>query len=474
MPGSSPIYLLITTDDHLPGLLQACLPEPVKLEVLAPDQLSRRRIPVRSTVFVDCLPPAKEFFWPSYLRDLPISLIMICAQGDMERVKMGVLHGAHSYITSPLSPPDVQRVVKQCCSELALEVEDEQLPADEQLETSGFYGMLGVSSGMKSVFRLIQKISRSNSNVLIQGESGTGKELVARAIHNLSARAKHPFIPVNCAAIPRELLESELFGYVKGAFTGAIYDRPGRVEMADGGGLFLDEIGEMDALLQVKILRLIQDRTVEPLGWRQAAKKIDIRIICATNRDLEMAVREGDFREDLFFRLNVVPVQLPPLRQRPEDIPCLVEYFIHCQNEVRSGLPVTDISPEALLLLQSYPWPGNVRELENIIERIMVMKSGGSILPADLPEKIVSMGSMIGKAEKASRLPLTAIPAEGLSLKTEVSKLEKQLIVQALQQSQGVKERAARLLKMNRTTLIEKIKRNRINADTLNGGEDPA
>ncbi len=470
MPGSPSIYLLITTDDHLPGLLQACLPEPVQLEVLAPDQLSRRRISVgtTATIFIDCLPPAKEFFWPSFLCDLPISLIMICAQGDIERVKMGVLHGAHSYITSPLSPPDVQRVVNQCCSELAAEVEDEQLPADEVLKSLGFHGMLGASPGVKSVFRLIQKISRSNSNVLIQGKSGTGKELVARAIHKLSARAGHPFIPVNCAAIPRELLESELFGYVKGAFTGAISDRLGRVEMADGGGLFLDEIGEMDALLQVKILRLIQDRTVEPLGWRQAAKKIDIRIICATNRDFEMAVREGVFREDLFFRLNVVPIQLPLLRQRPEDIPCLAEYFIRCQNEARSGLPVTDISPEAMLLLQSYPWPGNVRELENIIERIMVMKSGGSILPVDLPEKIVSMDRMIGKAENASRLPLTTIPAEGLSLKTEVGKLEKALIIQALQQSQGVKERAARLLKMNRTTLIEKIKRNRINADTLN------
>lgn len=467
MPGSPSTYLLITTDNHLPDLLLACLPESVQLDVLAPDQLSRRKIAAGTVVFVDCLPATKEFFWPSSLRDLPISLIMICAQGDMERIKMGVLHGARSYITSPLSSPAVQRVLDQCCAELLADDEAGQLPADEVLKSSGFHGMLGASSGMKSVFRLIRKISHSNSNILIQGESGTGKELVARAIHNLSARARHPFIPVNCAAIPRELLESELFGYVKGAFTGAISDRLGRVEMADGGGLFLDEIGEMDAFLQVKILRLIQDRTVEPLGWRQAAKKIDIRIICATNRDLETAVREGVFREDLFFRLNVVPVQLPPLRQRPEDIPCLVEYFIRCQNEICSGAPVTDVSPEAMLLLQAYPWPGNVRELENIIERIMVMKSGGSILPADLPEKIISMDNMAENPEKSSRLPLAKIPAEGLSLKTEVSKLEKELIVQALQQSQGVKERAARLLKMNRTTLIEKIKRNRINADSL-------
>ena len=238
--------------------------------------------------------------------------------------------------------------------------------------------------------------------------------------------------------------------------------------MADGGGLFLDEIGEMDALLQVKILRLIQDRTVEPLGWRQAPKKIDVRIICATNRDLEAAVREGIFREDLFFRLNVVPVQLPPLRCRPEDIPVLVEYFIRRYHESYPDRSVTEISPEAMLLLQAYSWPGNVRELENIIERIMVMKSGGSILPADLPEKIVMMDDMAGTPQGSSRLPSATIPVEGLSLKTEVSKLEKELIIQALQQSQGVKERAARLLKMNRTTLIEKIKRNRINADILN------
>ncbi len=468
MPGSSPSYLLVTRDDNLPDLLQACLPEAVQLEVMDPDQLSRRQVAAGAIVFVDCLPVAKECFWPSFLRGLPISLIMICAQGDMERVKMGVLHGARSYITCPLSPPDVQRVIEQCCSELATNDEEEFLPADEELKTVGFYGMLGASAGMKAVFQLIRKISRSSSNVLIQGESGTGKELVARAIHSLSSRAGNPFIPVNCAAIPRDLLESELFGYVKGAFTGAISDRLGRVEMADGGGLFLDEIGEMDALLQVKILRLIQDRTVEPLGWRQAPKKIDIRIICATNRDLESAVQSGDFREDLFFRLNVVPVQLPPLRQRPEDIPCLVDYFIRRQNEMRSDSPVTGISPEALQLLQAYFWPGNVRELENIIERIMVMKTGTTILPADLPEKVVSMDGLKDKEGKASRFASTTIPAEGLSLKTEVSKLEKELIVQALQQSQGVKERAARLLKMNRTTLIEKMKRNRINADRLN------
>ena len=209
MPGSSPIYLLITTDDHLPGLLQACFSEPVQLEVLAPDQLSRRQIPEGTAVFVDCLPPVKEFFWPSFLRDLPISLIMICAQGDMERVKMGVLHGAHSYITSPFSPPEVQRVVSQCCRELAVKAEGEQLPADELLESSGFYGMLGASSGMKSVFRLIQKISRSNSNVLIQGESGTGKELFAHSIHNASNRRKMPFIRINCAALPEDILEAE-------------------------------------------------------------------------------------------------------------------------------------------------------------------------------------------------------------------------------------------------------------------------
>ncbi len=468
MPGFPPSYLLVTTDNNLLDNLRACLPEAVQLEAIAPDQLSRRQVGAGTIVFVDCLPEAKEFFWPSFLRDLPVSLIMICAQGDMDRVKMGVLHGARSYITCPLSSPDVQRVVEQCHSELAAQDEEECLPADEELEMVGFCGMLGISAGMKAVFQLIRKISRSNSNVLIQGESGTGKELVARAIHDLSPRADSPFVPVNCAAIPRELLESELFGYVKGAFTGAISDRLGRVEMADGGGLFLDEIGEMDALLQVKILRLIQDRTVEPLGWRQAPKKIDIRIICATNRDLEAAVQAGEFREDLFFRLNVVPVQLPPLRQRPEDIPCLVDYFIRRQNELRPDFPVTGISPEALQLLQAYSWPGKVRDLENIIERIMVLKTGNVILPADLPEKIVAVDSVAGKEKKTSRFASAVIPAEGLSLKTEVSKLEKELIVQALHQSKGVKERAARLLKMNRTTLIEKMKRNRINADMLN------
>ncbi|MBN2332635.1 MAG: sigma-54-dependent Fis family transcriptional regulator [Deltaproteobacteria bacterium] len=474
MSEKHPDYVLISSKQQLSAQLQQCLPAGAPLAVFPPKKGLYKGLSEGVTVFIDCLPdspisPDKDFFRP-FLRPGRLSLIMICEQGDLERVRQGILGGAHSYVTCPLSPVDVQRVIHQCIS-IAGELDNDiVLPDDQVLQTSGFQGMLGASTVMKKVYRLVSRISRSESTVLIQGESGTGKELVAKAIHSLGSRAEAAFIPVNCAAIPRELLESELFGYVKGAFTGALGDRIGRVEMAGGGVLFLDEIGEMEVLLQVKILRLLQERTIEPLGWRQSPKKVDVRIISATNKNLDDAVQQGDFREDLFFRLNVVPVQLPPLRDRLEDIPCLVDFFIGDHNRCRLGEPITGISREALQLLQAYRWPGNIRELENVIERVMVMKSGGLIMPTDLPEKVMA-GDCGRDMAGSGRWQSTSIPAEGVSLKGEVSQLEKDLILQALQQSQGVKEKAAKLLKMNRTTLIEKIKRNRIDlGQTVEGG----
>lgn len=308
--------------------------------------------------------------------------------------------------------------------------------------------IVGKNRRMRETFSLIERVARTDSTVLILGESGTGKELVARAIHCRSARREGPFIAINCGALPEELLESELFGYVKGAFTGALRDKKGRFEMADGGTVFLDEVSEMSPALQVKLLRVLQQREFERVGDVKTIK-VDIRIIAATNRDLEAMVREGRFREDLYWRLNVIPIHLPPLRERKDDIPLLLSYFLRIFNEKRGGR-IEGFSPEAMDLLISYCWPGNVRELENLVERLVVLKGEGVVTPQDLPEKIR------GEGPKVDLWPLD----DGLDLSTAVNNLERQLILEALKRAGGVKSRAARILGIKRTTLIEKMKRN--------------
>ncbi len=310
--------------------------------------------------------------------------------------------------------------------------------------------IIGKSPAIQRVFQLIEKVAPTESTVLILGESGTGKELVARAIHAKSRRREGPFIPVNCGAIPEELLESELFGYERGAFTGANRSKPGRFELAHGGTIFLDEIAEMSPKLQVKLLRILQERTVERLGSERAIP-VDIRIIAATNRDLEQEVAEGRFREDLYFRLNVIPIKLPPLRERKEDIPLLVEYFLarFCERE---EVPLKRFSEKALKRLVDYHWPGNVRELENLIERLVILTEGDLIEEDDLPDHI--------RASHPSTNPiLKEFPAEGFSLPQALREFEKSLILRALEASGGVKSRAAKLLGIKRTTLIEKMKR---------------
>jgi len=322
--------------------------------------------------------------------------------------------------------------------------------------------IIGKSAPMQSLFDMIEKIAGSSATVLIQGESGTGKELAARAIHQLSDRNTRNFVPVNCAAIPDDLLESELFGHVKGSFTGAYANRAGRFEMADKGTLFLDEIGDMKANLQVKILRVLQSREFETVGSSKS-QKVDVRIIAATNKDLEEMVATRDFREDLFYRLSVIPITIPPLRERRDDIPLLIHSFLARFNSDRKHA-VKGFSRDALDTLCNYDWPGNVRELENLVERVVILKDNGFITIDDLPEKYLSSRVQV----QVPLLPTDDVvpdqlPEGGICLNSAVDGFENNLILQALTRTKGNKKEAALLLNLKRTTLIEKLKKKNLN-----------
>jgi len=311
--------------------------------------------------------------------------------------------------------------------------------------------LIGESPKIREVFSLIDRVAKTDSTVLITGESGTGKELVAKALHFKSPRAKGPFVAINCGAIPHELLESELFGYVKGAFTGALRDKKGRLEVANGGTVFLDEISEMSPALQVKLLRVLQEREFEPIGSTRSIK-VDIRVVAATNKNLEELVKKGRFRHDLYWRLNVVPIHLPPLRERKEDIPLLISHFLEIYNDRYKG-KVSGFSESAMELLLNYDWPGNIRELENLVQRLVVLKGEGIILPEDLPEKIRGNGHLHSSLR---------LDEERLNLNEAVTNLERYLITEALRRANGVKSKAAKLLGIKRTTLLHKMKKNGI------------
>ncbi len=329
-------------------------------------------------------------------------------------------------------------------------------------KVSIYNGIVGASKQMQELFQLIDKVSKSDSTILITGESGTGKELVAKAIYKNSKRKDKLFIPINCGAIPEDLIESELFGYSKGAFTGATTNKIGKIQAANEGTVFLDEIGEMPLNLQVKILRLLQEREIQPVGANKPVK-VDIRIIAATNKNLEKLVEEKKFREDLFYRLNVIPIHIPPLRERKEDIPLLVDYFFKkFRDKYEKNDEIEGFSDEAIILLENYDWPGNVRELENVIERIVVLKEGGTILPYDLPSKFFQnefFNDITPPNDKEYLNSLIKLSDEGINLKEVIDNLETNLIMQALEKAGGVKEKAAKLLNIKRTTLIEKLKR---------------
>jgi transcriptional regulator with PAS, ATPase and Fis domain len=314
-------------------------------------------------------------------------------------------------------------------------------------------GLIGLSDPLVELFRIVDRVAETTCTILITGDSGTGKELVARAVHKTSLRAQAPFVAVNCGAIPEALLESELFGHARGAFTGAHQTKPGRIAMAQGGTLFLDEIGEMPLALQVKLLRVLQSREYSPVGDNRVLKA-DVRIVAATNVNLESAVQAGTFREDLYYRLNVIHLNVPALRERAEDVPLLVHHFFARAKEKLGRSQVLGISRAAAQLLSEYHWPGNVRELENTIERAVLLCAGETIEPKDLPQRVLGLGM---EKRISPRLP-----DAGLDLRNAVETFENQLIRQALERTKWNKKQAAGLLGLNRTTLVEMLKRKRI------------
>jgi transcriptional regulator with PAS, ATPase and Fis domain len=310
--------------------------------------------------------------------------------------------------------------------------------------------LIGEHPLIQKITVLVKKVAATEATVLIMGESGTGKELVARAIHAASPRTDRPFIPVNCGAIPAELLESEMFGHERGAFTGAIGQRAGMFQLANGGTIFLDEVGEMSPTLQVKLLRVLQDREVRPVGADRVLK-VDVRVIAASNKELAAEVESGNFREDLFYRLQVIPIVMPPLRERRSDIPLLVRHFLEKHNRKRVGRPA-EIAEEAMVHLWEYDWPGNVRELENLLERLVILSEDGRIDLEHLPPSVRSFIS-----EK--KIPRPALGEDGLDLNSAVEEFENRLIEEALRRTKGNKQAAARLLGLKRTTLVAKLRR---------------
>lgn len=381
-------------------------------------------------------------------------VIVITGYASVNSAVEAMKLGAFDYITKPLKPDRVMLAVERALAFARLKEENVTLK-DQLQEKYDFGRMIGYSAKMKAVFDTIKKVAETDSTVIIYGESGTGKELVARALHFNSERKSGPLVTVNCGAIPEELLESEMFGHEKGAFTGAVRSRTGRFELAQGGSIFLDEIGDMSPALQVKLLRVIQERQFERIGGMKTIDA-DVRIIAATNQNLEKAVKERRFREDLFYRINVIPVTIPPLRERKEDIPLLVDHFVRFFSKSKKK-EVEGVTEGVMDFLVRYHWPGNVRELQNVIEMLVVMKGKGVVDEGDLPEKLRQSGF------KHETVPLSIqIPDEGLNMTSVIDQFERDLLVKALKKSGGVKNKAAQLLNLNRTTYVEKLKRYRI------------
>ena len=373
------------------------------------------------------------------------TVIVMSAYGNMDLALEAMKAGAYDYVQKPFKPDEVVLALRKAEERELLRRENRAL-RDEIRKEHRFDDILAKSQKMLDIFRTITKIAEYKTTVLVAGESGVGKELVARAIHQRSTRRGGPFVAVNCGAIPENLLESELFGHKKGAFTDAVQDRRGLFEEADGGSLFLDEIGELPLALQVKLLRVLEEEKIRRVGDVRDIK-IDVRIITATHRDLLAETKAGRFREDLFYRLNVLPILVPPLRDRREDIPLLIDHFV-ARNNVRLGTSIRGLDTESRRLLFEYPWPGNVRELENTIERAMVLAEGDQIVAQDLPERL-----------REARDPVQTQLASGeLSVKKTMRIVEEILIRRALQRTKGNRTRAAEVLEISHRALLYKIK----------------
>ncbi len=477
--------IVIVEDDKLLGLsLKKYLEQTLKLTVLlyssSEDCLMNfaknhpKENPFCLVTDISLEQGSDGLFLIDILKDKGFEFVSIVMTGfaSIETAIAATKKGVFHYLTKPFEVENLKRLIIQAlqmklATDLPRELLNEgqsvfndpnrsrasKVKLDRPTAEDSFEGMIGRSRAMRDVFDRIQKVARTDSTILITGPSGTGKELVASAIHKLSGRSQKNRVSVNCGAIPSELLESELFGHIKGAFTGAISNRKGRFELAEGGTIFLDEIGDMPQLLQVKLLRVLQERQIEPVGASESTP-IDVRVIAATHRDLDKAVADGKFREDLFYRLNVIPIKMPALKERREDIPLLISHFLDRfvsadrSNEIRFAQLTVD-------LLMGYDWPGNVRELENVIERLVILRGGNEILPEDLPAKIFRSNPLATHQYKT----LFELPEPGVDLKQILSDIEDSLIKQAMNRTRGNKNQASKLLALNRTTLIEKMKK---------------
>ncbi|MFQ5750389.1 MAG: sigma-54-dependent transcriptional regulator, partial [bacterium] len=368
-------------------------------------------------------------------------VIMVSGHATVQNAVAATKEGAYDFIEKPISKEKLLLSIKNALKNRSLQKENLEL----RQQVTGKYEMIGQSRAMKEILQQIAKVAPTNGRVLIYGESGTGKELIARAIHENSLRKNSPFIKVNCAAIPEDLIESEMFGSEKGSYTGAHQTREGKFSQADGGTLFLDEVGDMSLKVQAKVLRVLQEGEFEKVGG-QKTEKVDVRVLAATNKDLEKEVKEGRFREDLFFRLNVVPIVSHPLRQRKEDLSTLIDYFIasYCRE---NGIRKKGLTPEAMAVLQAYDWPGNIRELKNMIERLMIMCSSDTIDVADLPANI-----FLPTPQTGFKL------ASGMTLKELKESVEKEYILTTLKKNKGNVSQTAKDLDIDRTNLHKKIK----------------
>jgi DNA-binding NtrC family response regulator len=391
-----------------------------------------------------------------------IIAIVVTGYGTVKDAVEAIKRGASDFVSKPFQIDELLHVLGSSLEQRRLKSENAYLRSQLE-ERYRFEGVIGKSRPMARLFQLLETVAPTNSTILITGETGTGKEVVARAIHLNGPRRMHRFVALNCSAIPETLLEAELFGHVRGAFTGAVGNRQGRLEQAHRGTVFLDEVGTMSAALQMKLLRVLQEREFERVGESNTTK-VDVRIIGATNSDLSRMVAEGLFREDLFYRLNVIPVQLPSLRERKEDIPLLVQHFLDKLRDERGGRPAGErerrasdraitVSQEAMRRLMAYQWPGNVRQLENVIERAVALAAGRTQIDVhDLPAEIQQSREMVLSSA-------VALPEEGVDLDAFVANIERELIERSLERTGGNKGQAAKLLHLKRTTLVEKLKR---------------
>jgi len=384
-----------------------------------------------------------------WIRDeaFPIPVIILTAHGTVDSAVDAMKQGAFDYLSKPFEKSELVRVIAKAMLTY-------QYQSHNAMKTwkggPNYLSMIGRNEKMIKICNLVEKVAPTDATVLITGESGTGKELIAQALHDRSPRVKGPFIKINCAAIPGTLMESELFGYERGAFTGAVNSKPGRFELADGGTLFLDEIGEMSVEMQVKLLRVLQDKSFERVGGLRTIQ-VDVRLVTATNKDLELEVREGRFRSDLFYRLNVVPVALPPLRERTDDIPLLTAYFAKKFSErLKKNTPT--LNPECLELLTQFPWPGNIRQLENVIERLTVMNEGAPITPEQLPDDILDYEE---QRFFAAQGPTGSLKEQ---VKEATRRIEKKVIEEALTETSNNVTQAARKLNISRKGLQLKMK----------------